>query len=105
MLGVRAVRGEVEHAPDGAGQWLVSTLGDFGASASRCRMRDVILPLDHCAVPKLRPEGQALIRAHHREHNGALGDARYAAEQEDGRLERVEKGACPREEEVAHRTV
>ena len=62
---------------------------------------DLILPPDDGAIGHLGAERDALLRTDGGQHQGAFGDARHAAEQEDGRLQRAEEKACPGKEEVA----
>ena len=63
-------------------------------------MADLVLATDNCAVGHLSAQGDALLCADGWKHQRALRDARHAAEQEDGCLQRPEEQARPRKEEV-----
>ena len=67
----------------------------------RGRVADLVLAADDGPVGELRAERDALLSADGGQHEGALRDARDAAKQEDGRLQRAEEQARARKEEVA----
>lgn len=52
---------------------------------------DLILPPDDGAIGHFGAERDALLCADGGQHQGAFGDARHAAEQEDGCLQRAEE--------------
>lgn len=56
------------------------------------------------AVPYLQlcTQSEPVIGAHAGQHEALRWDVGHAGEEEDGRVQRAEEGARPREEEVAH---
>lgn len=53
----------------------------------RSRVADLVLAPDDSRIGQFGAQRDALLRADGWQHQGALGDARDAAEQKDGRLQ------------------
>ena len=64
-------------------------------------MADLVLPPDDSGVGQFGAQRDALLRADGRQYQGPLRDARNAAEQKDGRLQRAEEQPRSGKEEVA----